>query len=104
MKQDPVDYFIGTVGGMTVKIKAKGMNVMSKAQFRKLRADKHKYLTADKGEVIFAGVQFVGMFTAEVKIKGVATIVNFYVDEGDNEFVTVNKCVAEKLHIGKENA
>ena len=87
---------------MPVTIAIKDINVMSQAQFRKLRSEGFEYLSAEKETRLVDGIKFVAMFTSTVAIKNVKYCAIFYVQEGDEKIVTISKGAAQKLNLIKD--
>lgn len=87
---------------MPVKIIVGEKNIMSKAQFRKLREGKFNFLTAEKGFFKFDNMEFIATFTAKVKINELCHLVTFFVEDGNNDIVSVNPLTAQKLNLTKE--
>ena len=87
---------------MPVKIAVKDKNVMSQAQFRKLREGKFTFLCAEKGSHLIDSIEFLAMFTSKLTIKDITLVTMIHVQKGDEEIVTVNKATAKKLNLIKD--
>lgn len=86
---------------MPVKIAIKDKNVMSKAQFRKLREGKFTFLCAEKNSHKIDHVEYLAMFTSKVTIKDATHLTIIHVQEGDEEVVTINQAAAQRLNLIK---
>lgn len=98
LSQGFVECVIG--GGMHTKLVIKTecpTNIMSRALFRRLRAEKHTFFTADMIPSKIGNLEFFGQFTSKIEANGKNVMINFYVHEGSEDFVIINRRMAELL-------
>lgn len=90
-----------SVGGKLVKctVKDTKVSIASKGIFRKLRMEKFKFFTWNEVSSTSGNLQFIGSFTAAVKVEkqSGSSLISFYVQDSLEEFLIIDNAMAKKL-------
>lgn len=75
------------------------VNVMSSAEFKRLRIRNFSFHTSDMIPVKVDGFDFLGQFTSQIEVNGKFRFVNFYMQESSREFVILNRKMGNYLDL-----
>lgn len=76
-------------------------NVMSVKVFKKLQSGKFLFFcsNAKMKKTTVGNSTFVGEFTSKIEINKVSRLVNFYIQDSDEDIVQINMITAKKLNL-----
>jgi hypothetical protein len=96
-----LNFYQCEIGGMATKYVIKQSypaNVISKGLFRKFREEKHHFQTCDMVPISMENMKFTGHFTTLISGPCLKTFyITFHVREGNEDFVILNKRMAQLL-------